>query len=590
METIQSTTTPDMNEIVRIYAKEKGLSETAAWALIRGTFVPKSEVLNIIESQTRMGQQGQGNQQPSRIAELFAQRTDSSMEKMKLDMEIKKLDMQEKAEAREQRKIELEEAKLANNKEMEEAKIAFTKEIELKKLEFEREKHQSEEKWRQAKEDSENKWRQAKEDSEDKWRRSKEEFDQKVLLVQSGKKPDEAGEMIKNQEKFYERILDERTRHTEEVGDLKEDSEKKLKDIKTDMDSRFEKFIKDYQNKPASDDFINKMKEYKKMQTEFLDMTFDTLEARGFDKKQLEEMRKVTSDKAKEQEGSIGRLWEVGKEVWKQIEPRILPPEQTPAQAMEQQRQIAEQQRLAREREDKLRKDVELEASRLTAENNLLEQEKVQLKQMEETNRALQQKYYEQRDILVRKAMDIGIPVSDEMNNEQIFMAIEQRDAEIEREHTAARAWHAREKQEKQEQAADAIAHAEQIAEQTAEKIEPVEPEPQDVSSDEIEAAPEAPEKEAPGRKKKKTKSSKDKVKYTIYTQDGTELARVESNNHKNAGLKVANTLNGTLDNPVRIKVSSESGEEKEYDAYSAMIENKAGTTYAVPKVKVAVV
>ncbi|MCJ7773455.1 MAG: hypothetical protein MUP22_10025, partial [Desulfobacterales bacterium] len=291
--TIIAQSNPDINEIVRMYAKEKGLSETAAWAAIRGTFVPKSEVLNIIESQNRSSQ-GQSGYQPSRLTELFAQKSDASVEKLRLELEVKKLELLEKTEAKKAEMSERAEAREQRKMDITESQLVQEKEVQMRRLELEEKRQQS-----------------------------KDDFNQMMLLIQSGKKPDEALEMVKHQEKFYERILDERTRHTDEVGDLKDDAEKKLKEIKAEMDSKFDKFIKEYQSKPASDDFINKMKEYKKMQNEFLDMTFDTLEARGFDKKQLEQMRTATNIKVTEQqESGIGKLYDVGKLIWKNyVEP-----------------------------------------------------------------------------------------------------------------------------------------------------------------------------------------------------------------------------------------------------------------------------
>lgn len=524
---VTSTTNPDINEIVRLYAKEKGISDPAAWAAVRNTFVPKSEVLNIIaDSQNRAQGQGQGQPQSNRIVELMSQKQDASIEKLKLDYEIRKLEMQERIETREQRKLEIEEKKLIQDKE-----------IQMRKLELEEKRQQS------------------KDELETRRQQSKEEFDQKVILLQtSGKKPDETLEIVKKQGEFYERLLDEKADHMGEVAKLKVEIEAAANKGDTSAQS-----------------FIKQMDEYNKMQETVVKSSLGILKARGFSEEQLDAVKQTLE---KKEDNTVSKLWEVGKQIWKQVEPQIqIQPSPNAAPALIMQSQAAEQQRLAMEREEKLRKQIEEEARRLTVENATLEQEKTRLKQNEETNRALQQQYYEQREILVRKATDIGIPVTDQMNNEQIFTAIEKRDAEIEREHQVA-AQQARER-EKQEQAAAEIV-------ETVEKTEPVKLEkPKDITPDEIDV----PEKETPGRKKKKIKGG-NKLKYTIYREDGTELARVESNNHKNAGLKIANTLNGTPENPVRIKVSDESGEQKEYDAYSAQVENNAGTKYAVPRVK----
>ena len=618
-----------MNKLARALAKDEGITEVQALARIKQQFMDRDETAETIKGMNMPRIIEYNNSQKVAPEDAYAVYSEQTkVELKKLELQQRQLDADQKYQ---QRQLDAEQKRL---------------DAEIKKQEYLDKKLEAEERMQREKLDRDERMQREKLDREEKLRReeiqlqrsqkeeeSKLERDrahtEKLIMLStlSGKKgaPDEMMEYLKSQSEstkefykaqgesqkgLYDTLLTakqaERDREYEwkkELAHIEADREVEFEKLRQTTDSetsssteaivsmlaeKLDGFASQNQKVNNADDFVKKMEEYNKMQDTVVKSSLNILKARGFSEDQLSVVRSAVSSEEDRQKSSIGKLWEVGKEVWKQIEPRILPPEQTPAQAMEQQRLAAEQQRLAREREDKLRKDVEAEASRLTAENAILEQEKARLKQMEETNRALQQKYFEQRNILTQKAMDIGISVTDQMNNEQIFIAIEQRDAEIEREHTAARAWHAR---EEQEQATDAIAHAEQIAEQTAEKIEPVELEkPQDVSSDEIEAAPEAPEKEAPGRKKKKTKSGKDKVKYTIYGADGTEIAQVESNNHKNAGLKVANTLNGTPENPIRIKVSSETGEEKEYDAYSAQIKNKAGTTYPVPRVKVVAV
>lgn len=540
--------------------------------------------------------------EPGEMAAIESER--AKTERLRMEMEQKRLDADQKRLDAEDRKLVLAEKKL-------------DQEQELKKLELKQEKEFKERVLEQQKQTEDRRFELEKE---------RNATERMIQLQSIGKKPDDMIEFLKSQnekdkeaikasaerdKEFYKNIMEskdnERDREYEykkELAKIEADREVEMEKLRQTTDSetsssteavvsmlaeKLDGFAAQNSKISNADDFVKKMEEYNKMQDTVVKSSLNILKARGFSEEQLAVVKSAVSSEEDRQKSTIGKVWEVGKEIWKQIEPRILPPEPTPEQALAQQHHAVEQQRLAREREEKLRKDVEIEARRLTTENAVLEQEKARLSQIEETNRSLQQKYYEQRNILINKAMDIGVPVNDEMSNEQIFMAIEQRESEIERQHkaNAERAERAARERENQEQVAAAI-ESEQIAE-TAEKIEPaVEPEKPDVKPDEIEAAPEVLEKEAPGRKKKKTKSGKDKVKYTIYREDGTEIAQVESNNHKNAGLKVANTLNGTPENPVRIKVSSESGEEKLYDAYSAQVVNKAGTMYAVPRVKAA--
>jgi hypothetical protein len=113
---METTTSPDINEIVKIYADRKGLSEAGAWAAIRGSFVPKNEVLDIIK---------QPQSQP-RITDLVAQKNSKdgelAIEKMKLELDYKRFERQEKVDAEERadrkRKIELDESRLALEREI----------------------------------------------------------------------------------------------------------------------------------------------------------------------------------------------------------------------------------------------------------------------------------------------------------------------------------------------------------------------------------------------------------------------------------------------------------------------------------------
>ncbi len=617
--TIITQSNPDINEIVRIYAKEKGLSETAAWAAIRGTFVPKSEVLNIIESQIRTAQ-GQTGQQPSRISELLTQRGDMTLERLRLELETKKLEMAEKAEAREKAMQERNEAREQRKIELDEQKLALEKEIELKKLELEEKKHQSEDRWRQTKEESEEKWRRSKEESEEKWLRSKEEFDQKLLLVQSGKKPDEALEMVKNQEKFYERILDERSHHSEEVGGLKEDAEKKLKEIKSEMDTRFDKFVKEYQSKPASDDFINKMKEYKKMQNEFLDMTFDTLEARGFDRKSLDEMRKVTNIKAKEQESGIGKFWDLGKVLWK----NYVEPAADKATKELNAAPSGLENKVSPEIEKRIREETEAKATQLKAENEVLQM------QLEEEKKRIQS-LQEERRKLESTASQLGIPYDDTITNEQLFYWIEHQEAVLGQQKAATERRTALEQQEERARRA-IIPQAQEVAvpeaidahqaqkvpepEQNIEVTPPAKQEdiiniqeelakPREISAETQEFISssgldgglivaeklEVEEEQELGEKSKTQKNTKIKnqgktSKRVFSVSNGTQVIEVESMNHKGAALGVAKQFGGTEEAPVRVKVVDKSGEEREYETFSTERESSKGKKWMAPRVK----
>lgn len=585
----QSTKIIDVNYLTKLVANDQGLSDTAAWALIKGNFVPKSEVLNIIEQTTRANQPGLGGQQQSRISELIAQKNDSSIEKFRLELEekaearrleaeIRKIELEEKAEARrdiaESRRMELEEKKDAR---------------EQLRLETERKRLEIQEDYNRRKLEQEDKFK----DEQIKIERDRQRED--ATLTKQMALAQKSQDIVRE---YYERLFKER-----------EETDKKLMKLRDELGSKT----------PG-----DTLSEFSENQKKIIGITADILKTQGLDPSKL---LKATNLNPEKEDGFIDKIIQIGGSYLKNRAPAQLTPEQT----LEQQQQAAEQQRLAREREEKLRRDVDAEAARLTAEYASLEKEKARLKQIVETNKALQERYFEQRNILITKALDIGVPVNDAMNNEEIFMAIEKRDAEIEREHMIATQQREIERQKQAQAEAEAIAEieiaevteaakAEQVVKtseitetpeitditDTTDNIEPkieseiIEPTVEmeqenllDIKQDEIEAEePEASQKEPPaGRKKKRTRtrSGIGKPNYIIYRDDdGTVLTKVKSNNHKNAGLKIAKTLDGTLENPVRIKVTDESGLDKYYDTYIVQIESRSGsgTTYSVPRVK----
>ena len=530
--------------------------------------------------------------EPGEMAAIESER--AKTERLRMEMEQKRLDADQKRLDAEDRKLALAEKKL-------------DQEQELKKLELKQDKEFKERALEQQKQ------------AEDRRFDLEKERMHIERMSQTGKKPDDMIELLKSQnekdkemikagaerdKEFYKNIMtskdNERDREFEwkkELAKIEADREVELEKLRhtTDSDTasstetivsmlaeKLDRFADQNQKVNNADDFVAKMNEYNKMQDTVIKSSLGILKARGFSEEQLQVVKSAVTSEEDRQQSTIDKIWQVGKSAWKALEPRILPPDPTPEQAIEQQRQAAEQQRLAREREEKLRKDVETEASRLMAENQNLEQEKARLKQMEETNRALQQKYYEQRNILVNKAMDLGIPVTDQMNNEQIFMAIEARDAEIEREHQVA-AQQARERQ-KQEQAAAAI-EPEQIAEkiaETAEKIEPtVEPEK---PSGLISSEPPLGKLE----KEKKTRKNKGVVgrrTFNVYKEDGQYIGGPTALNHKGAALGLTLTLGGTREKPVRIKVSDDSGEERQYDTFCAEQESTLGKKFMAPRI-----
>lgn len=532
---VTQTTNPDINELVRLYAKDKGLSDTAAWAAIRTTVVPRSEVLNILSDHNQSKSQGGGQ---SKLAEIIAEKQNTSLE-------MKRLEMQERTEAREQRRLEIEESRLA-----------LEKEIQMRKLEIEERRQQS-----------------------------KEDFDRTLLLLQTGKKPDEV-EMVKNQERFYERLLEAKTDHMTELMKLRAE-------------------IEDRANKgdTSAQDFIKRMNEYNEMQDTVIRSSLGFLRSRGVSEDQLEAMSKSVN---KQDDGSIGKIWDVAKTVWKQIEPKINVPQQTPEQQLALQRQAFEQQRLQKEREDALRKQVEEEARKLEEHNTLLEQEKIKLKQIEETNRQFEAQYIEQRNDLVKKAMDRGVLVDGSMTNEQIFVLLEQADARAERNRktiqkeiqTEDDAFYQPQPQENKivtQNPEPEVVHKEQKSEpvledpetrplwaddiiaKDPENIDP-EPDPEIVSEDEpaneLESEITGNEppivQEAIIRAPRIRKSKKnDKIFRITRVDDGTLVAEIPGTKANGVAMRVVRELGGTRENKIRIRVTDMSNnEERLFDTY----------------------
>ena len=551
------STPPSINEFIKAWADKRGISDVAAWNEFRIMAVPKTEIQNFIESQIKTTTIAP----PSRIAELLAQKNDNSIEKLRIELEYKKLDREEKAEKLEQDKLNLEREK-----------IASTERIAALKLEFEEKRQQS-----------------------------KDDFNQMMLLVQGGKKPEEALDMIKNQEKFYERLLDERLNHSEEMGNLKEDAEKKLRELKSEIES-----IKNHPN-----DIATRLKELKNTKDEFIGI-LDTL---GFDKNQL------ATAKSSNEQGVWGRL--ISK-----AEPFINELMKQPQQASSGFSPSAQQQQqtISPEIEQRIRAETEAKAEQIREENEKL------MKQLEEEKKNLQS-WREERQKLESDANRLGVYFDNTISNEELFYTIEAQEAIAERSRERKSPNFNRDIQEPQQ------AFKTQPTPQTQPQL-PIQESvisgmpQQDINTDiytdflkEIEkpreTSPEtdefmksSEEKEAvvvkaivsekssdqttelktePERlevitevipEKKKARSKSKNHHFTIVREDDNSSTKLESPSARGAALKISNLFGGTEDAPVKVKVIDEKGNEKKYDTFSKTKQIKSGKKVPFPRIK----
>lgn len=481
----------ELNEIIKAYAEKKGITPTDAMLEFKKNFVHRSEV-----SDTALNSMKPYNTSlplPDVSEDLTHAVTESSrVEMKKLEIESRRIDADMKRVDAEQRKQDLAEKKL---------------EYEMA---FQREKLDREEKLQQRKLDAEETWRQRQASIAEE--RSAME---RLILLQSmtGKKPDELVEMMKSQsgmalemvkaqasgtEKMYQTLLDqknaERDREMEiktalakieaerdiKLGELKQEADAETAtQMQMLVDKMEEKFgTKITEKMPSSAEaFITQMTEYKKMQDQFLTLTFDTLEARGFDKDQIATMKKAAKIEEQKQDTTVDKVWEVGKKIWKDyVEPNIdkaqkeLSPPQynqggqiqpplytgpTPEQ-IEQQKRV-EADRLRQEMTAK-QKEKELLEAQIKHERQIYEQRQqlenraielgipisVDMTDRQISDLIIRQEFAleqvrTERLKLEARAMTLGIPFDDTLPSDQLFDIIEHREAEVEQQHLRGR-------------------------------------------------------------------------------------------------------------------------------------------------------
>lgn len=564
-------TIEQMNEFIKAYAEKKGITPTEALLEFKKNFLHRSEVVEMMQKKA----------QPPRVIDLSSpagscERDETNVifsEQAKVEM--KRLELEQKRIDADQKRLDLEMRK----QELAEKKLDMDERLRREEIKVDRDRAATE---------------------------------RLILLANSsGKKPDEMMEVYKEQNKstreFYDKALQlkdsERDREMawkKELAQIEADRDVELAKIKEEadaetasqmdtlvekMDEKFGLKVGDLKATSSADDFVSKMKEYKKMQDEFLGLTFDTLEARGFDKDQLAVMKKAAKIEEKKQEGTVDKLWELGKKIWKDyVEPEVdkakkeleQPPALTASQTEEQRR--AEEARV--------RKEVE-EAERLAEQNAVLKQQLENEKKglaLQRQRQGLEaraaelgmtfdpaltdQRLYDliveqeqlidqvhqERQKLEDKAREIGLAFDPSMTNKELFDAIEKHEAISERE---------RQIDKNNEALRDKGLHGQEgIIEESGVEV------PGAKAGDEIDEKPEELKPRPHGLKKKQKKEATKRVKKFLVTKDdGTLLGNFEAVSAYGAALKLP-VIGGT--DPVKIKVQEEGSDKTvDYEVYT---------------------
>lgn len=578
-----------MNEFIRAYAEKKGITPTEALLEFKKNFLHRSEVVDMMQNSGPKLPRIIGPGSPTGSGELDETRVIFSEQ---AKVEIKRLELEQKRVDAEQKRLDLETRK----QELAEKKLEMDERLRREELRDQRQQK----------------------DEEHRIERDRASTERMLLLSNiSGKKqPDELMELFKEQGKstkeFYDKALQlkdsERDREVEwrkflatteadrdvELAKIKEEADAETASqtdlIIQKMDEKFGPKVGELKSASSADDFITKMEEYKKMQDKFLNLTFDTLEARGFDKEQLTLMKKAAKIEEKKQDGTADRLWELGKRFWKDyVEPEVdkakkelEPPQPTPTQTDDQRR--AEEARIRKEVEDT---EKQLSAENVTLQRQLENEKKAlalqrqrqgletraselgipfgatttdqQLYDLIVQEESLNSQVIEERQKLVAQAHEIGLTFDPSITNSQLFNEIEMHEA-------------IREREIKIQQNNEALLDKDLKRPEEEAHDQPHEEVPEDGLKETVDENARE-QKQTPQKLKKKREKEpeetdvKRKVKRFLITKDdGTQLCDTEASNAYGAAMKLP-VIGGT--DPIKIKVQEE-GSDKivDYEVY----------------------
>ncbi len=400
------------------------------------------------------------------------------------------------------------------------------------------------------------------------------------------------------------------------------------------LGEKFETLGKQLSTNPQND-FLAQVEAHNKFQESLIKAAMPIFKAQGLSEEQLQKIKDQVGMEEKRQEGTLDKLFGLYK---RYIEPAV----DKASKELDAAPSGFEQNTISPEVEKRIRAETEAKARQMEEENALLQQ------QLEEEKKRIQVIIEERRGLETR-AIDLGIKYDDVVTNEQLFYAIEQQEAINEqykqsqdREERARRAiipqqveGQVHEAQSKTKswdelnpmmQAPDSSVPGSAIVTKPPQETDPAQTpdDPPDQGTIDIqeelarprETSPEteefingfipqsrihAHEPEAPQepsepqkpevKKQRKARTTKkDKTGRAVFkVTDGTNIVEVEALNHKGAALSVTNQFVGTEEQPVRLTVTNEGGEERQYDTFNEERESTKGKKFMAPRLKAVV-
>lgn len=645
-----------MNKMAQALAKQENITPVQALARIKDEFMDREETTEKIRNLTRPDN---GQRVAPEDAYLYAsERTKVQMKQ--IEFQAKQLEMEQRRLDAELRKQELLERKL----ELEEKR-------HQDELKFQREKAEAELKYQREKDEADRKDQRERNKEDARIREQTAATERQIFLSNlsgGGKKGDETLEFLKLQSQstseyykaqgeaqrgLYETLLtaknSERDKEYEwkkELAKIEADREVEMAKLRAEdpkaassieylvevLGEKFEDLGKKLSTNPTND-FLAQIDAHNKFQEGLIKAAMPIFKAQGLSEDQLEKIKTQVGMEEKRQEGTLDKLWGIGKQIYKDY---IVPATEKATQQMDAAPSGFEN-KIDPEIERRIRAETEAKARQLADENYLLQQ------QLEEEKKRIQQ-LHQERAALESRATSLNILFDPSVTNEQLFYAIEQQEAlneqneqnrieeqrriDIENQNRIEEQRRIEEKLRVDEASHEVIDKASHevfvdpnAAQATSQEVEAgklsveqddqvrewlgphivekqQEPNldiqeelaiPRDVSPETqefIDNREKQIQETKTTKTKKADKTKKTKGAHTFKVSDGEKTLEIDASNHKGAALKVTNKFNGTEENPVRLTVTSESGEERKYDTFTEERESTKGKKFTAPRLK----
>jgi len=621
--------------MIKSYAKEHSVTLEEAARIFWANFKRKSEqTIQTSDPYTLNAVRPAG--EPGEMSLIEVER--SKTERFRMELEQKRLDIEQKKIDAEIRKAELAEKKIEAD-----AKTAREKiEAEVKTA---KEKLEADERWREKEAARKEKEDERKADEHREEMRLQREqqredaiYNKLMLQLSTGdKKPNEVMELLKSQnekdkelikanadkdKEYYKTLSDSREKDRDRemqwktaIAELESNKEIELAKLRAEdpraasasevliaeLREGFQGLATQLQGKSGGD-ILEHVKKYNEFNKTIVEAAMPILRSQGFDENQLAKVRTQVGLEEKKQEGVLEK---VGGFIWKQIEGKIQeattevkkvegapsglePLNQQAAQQAEERR--LQEAKIKAEEAERMKKEQEAQALKLTNEYNTKNAELDALKKgLEErkglielamqigivvdpalTNEQLMANI-QKRDNLLSKALEIGITPDLSMTDEQIFDVIERHEAAIEQQITKQEQAAAAIESPKPEKSGPAPVVAEHIVQvqKSIKGPQGTEGIIQDAQlvAEEVTEIPKPDVIEQKKKKSKKEKATRRAVKkFTVTLEDGTSLGEFEAATAHGAAIK--SNPGGTKENPVKVKVQGEGSETTEYTAY----------------------